>query len=787
MRVLLHRGSIFHLILLSVTAPLYAQVEFESRALQIGQSPPRGVCAVDLDQDGLVDILGVYPNEGILWWIKNEGEQIFNTIAVTSEIGGLGGKMAVADYNGDGNLDIAICSTSWPAVVDEGYIFWFEFDGEQGFTPHLIAGNYGGAFGADTEDMDNDGDFDIATIAYADGQVTWWENDGEGDFTEHMISGNVSGPYCVEIADINGDNHFDVVATAFTGNDIIWWENDGSMGFDHEHFIVSSMSYASQIVVVDLDQDGDNDIISTAEGSDILFWWEQFGNVQFESHLIAYNIDRVSPVITGDFTDDGFIDIACGGYADGSLVLFINDGMNDFTANEISDQEIGINFIDAADFDGDYDLDLVASTEPTAAITLWNNQLFHIPDNEQEWFKNDGNPVFSLLGEPDSWNSVADYSTLILPRLFRDVDSEMLYYGGYDGETWSIGLAESPSLREGWTEYPDNPVLTGTPGEWDEAGAGNGWIIREQGLYSMWYAGMDSEDVIRIGYANSVDGITWMKYVENPVFDVMNGEWDSDGVLTPCVLYIDDMYHMAYTGFHRVGEYEVCQIGYAISEDGLNWQRVQADPIIEIGCSSEWDELSCAYPFAMETDTDVLLWYLGSAGDGISTGFASSTEGIEWIKSGHNPVLTGDLNMWDSQVATCIQVNGNRGFYEMLYFGADNEPTFTGLGHAVSVPWSSTRKDSEILLPLHSSITGCYPNPFNSIAHIEFQLQAPAQTRLSVYNLLGQQVTVLTNSFLLSGNHHALWNATDLSSGAYFLILQGDGIPTSTARIHLVK
>jgi hypothetical protein len=74
-----------------------------------------------------------------------------------------------------------------------------------------------------------------------------------------------------------------------------------------------------------------------------------------------------------------------------------------------------------------------------------------------------------------------------------------------------------------------------------------------------------------------------------------------------------------------------------------------------------------------------------------------------------------------------------------------------------------------------------YPNPFNPTTRIEFSLPIAMDVELTVFNILGQQVSTLINDQRSAGNHSVLWNANDLngmklSSGIYFYMLKASGI-----------
>ncbi len=79
-----------------------------------------------------------------------------------------------------------------------------------------------------------------------------------------------------------------------------------------------------------------------------------------------------------------------------------------------------------------------------------------------------------------------------------------------------------------------------------------------------------------------------------------------------------------------------------------------------------------------------------------------------------------------------------------------------------------------------------YPNPFNPSTVISFTLPKAGLTKLSVFNILGQEVAVLENKELLSGTYKYKFDASNLSSGIYFYKLQANNY-TSIKKMMLIK
>jgi polyhydroxybutyrate depolymerase len=67
-----------------------------------------------------------------------------------------------------------------------------------------------------------------------------------------------------------------------------------------------------------------------------------------------------------------------------------------------------------------------------------------------------------------------------------------------------------------------------------------------------------------------------------------------------------------------------------------------------------------------------------------------------------------------------------------------------------------------------------YPNPFNPSTTIAYQLIKSGHTRLTVWNILGQEVATLINEDQSAGAHSVSWNAPGIASGVYFYRLESD-------------
>ena len=184
----------------------------------------------------------------------------------------------------------------------------------------------------------------------------------------------------------------------------------------------------------------------------------------------------------------------------------------------------------------------------------------------------------------------------------------------------------------------------------------------------MWYGGDDGSNT-RIGYAISEDGIHWTKDSLNPVLDLgPSGSWDDTHVVAPWVLFDGANFRMWYHG-HDGSSF---RIGYATSEDGIEWTKDALNPILDLGPLGSWDDRHVETPVVlMLDDTTFYMWYAGNDGSNTRIGLATSSDGISWTKSESNPVM--DIGTgWDNRSIFPEAVLYDGSMFQMwsfLFFG----------------------------------------------------------------------------------------------------------------------
>jgi len=140
---------------------------------------------------------------------------------------------------------------------------------------------------------------------------------------------------------------------------------------------------------------------------------------------------------------------------------------------------------------------------------------------------------------------------------------------------------------------------------------------------------------------------------------------------------------------------------------------------------------------------------------------------LTWSVSGNISVI---IVIDASHVATFTSEPGFVGHENVIFTLHDTEGATTSDTISVTVePSSDVESNTSEVIPSDYSLSQNYPNPFNPSTTIKFGLPQTTEVKLTVYNVLGQEVASLVNGVLPAGFHQTVFEAAGLSSGLYFL------------------
>jgi hypothetical protein len=88
--------------------------------------------------------------------------------------------------------------------------------------------------------------------------------------------------------------------------------------------------------------------------------------------------------------------------------------------------------------------------------------------------------------------------------------------------------------------------------------------------------------------------------------------------------------------------------------------------------------------------------------------------------------------------------------------------------------------------PTDFTLSKAYPNPFNPVTTLEYSLDRAADVKITVFNTLGNEVQTLVKQKSPAGLYKVQWDASDMSSGLYFVVLETNTVKL-TRKVSLIK
>lgn len=366
---------------------------------------------------------------------------------------------------------------------------------------------------------------------------------------------------------------------------------------------------------------------------------------------------------------------------------------------------------------------------------------FNTVDNpdDWEWIKHQG-PVLEN-GDPGSWesNGVGFPSVLLLNEVYH------MWYGGIRDDAVEIGHATSTDGIN-WIKDSQNPVLKkGEAGSWDAGRVYLPTVVHDGSIFHMWYIGANYGGIENSGYATSEDGINWTKEQSKPPFDVH------------AVIYDGELFHM---WSHYNNDLEVM---YATSENGSDWTISLDSPVMVGAEPGNWDYPRMQVSSAIVIDDTIHMCYSGGDFYTWSIGYATSPDGINWVKDTQNPVLErGEVGEWDHMYVAfgSLLYDESDHILKMWYYGGDT--IYKGdIGYA-EFDYTNAINNST-----YDQGLSIYPNPAKNILNL--QRSSFGEKVYSITSINGQ----LVQSGFLSGDEVEI-DVSHLPKGMYFVTLRSN-------------
>jgi hypothetical protein len=360
-----------------------------------------------MDGDTRLDLLGTDMRQGVVFTGRPATRGSALTIVASIPHPA---HVTLTDVDRDGIQDLLVADLGefFPADHDKGAAIWMRGLGNGKFGAFWLDG-WPRVADVESADFNGDGKNDLAVAAFGwrkTGRVSILENrttkPSQPMFTEHTIDPRPGGIHVIPV-DLNHDGRMDFVTLLAQEHEtVLAYINKGTGDFSFDQKVIYIAPHpnwgSSGIEIVDLDKDGDLDVLLThGDTFDDGFvkpyhgiqWLENTGGYPFVEHTLA-QMPGVHRAEAADIDGDGDLDVvACALLASGSdvdektlpaLVWLEQTKPGTFVRHTI---EMGFPrhaTLDVGDIDGDGDVDVVVGyfsiDKPADAwVDVWVNQM----------------------------------------------------------------------------------------------------------------------------------------------------------------------------------------------------------------------------------------------------------------------------------------------------------------------------------------------------------------------------------------------------------------------------
>jgi len=361
--------------------PAFAKLEYVPTPIgapvsEFGRPIVTNVEIVDLDGDGLADVLYCEGQQNTVRWIRQAPRGVFTEQIIGEDIRGPAHVWA-ADLNGSGRLDVLVASMGQITPNNDriGAVVVLENRDNRHFLKHVLIDHIARVTDVRGADLaghrDRRLDLVVGQFGYAQGETRWMENQGGWRFESHIVN-TQSGCIHTPVADFDGDGAPDFAALISQEWEEVHWFHNLGHGQFQDSIIWGSTNEdygSSGLAVADVNADGKPDLIYTnGDGFDYavpgsrpwhgIQWLENRGGGSFVFHRVGDLPGAFGPC-AADLNGDGTVDLlAVSCYADWtdpnavSMMAWLNDGNGNFTPVVLAHQPIQLVTAAVGDLDG---------------------------------------------------------------------------------------------------------------------------------------------------------------------------------------------------------------------------------------------------------------------------------------------------------------------------------------------------------------------------------------------------------------------------------------------------
>ena len=270
------------------------------------------------------------------------------------------GSLAVGDFNGDGNADLAATTKDFLSVLLG--------NGDGTFRVHVDYATASSPLSLTIGDFNGDGKSDLI-VTNSNDTVSVLVGNGDGTFQLHVDYATGNYPGSVAIGDLNGDDKADLVVTNYSDNSVSVLIGYGNGTFQ-PHVDYATGAPPLSLAVGDFNGDDKADVAVTLYSESPLYASSVSvlrgnGDGTFQTHMDYPTGDNPTSVAIGDFNGDGRPDLVVTNYYNTSVSVLLGNGDGTFQPHMDFATGSPPSSVAVSEFNGDRKADLVIANTLT--------------------------------------------------------------------------------------------------------------------------------------------------------------------------------------------------------------------------------------------------------------------------------------------------------------------------------------------------------------------------------------------------------------------------------------
>jgi len=321
------------------------------------------VVADDFNHDNKLDLAVAVGSSYSVSILLGNGDGTFQP-SVSYPAGNGASGLVAGDFNGDGQLDLAVAGSSNQVAILLG-------NGDGSFKPPVQYATGAVPTEVVTGDFNGDHKLDLAVTNATSNDVSILLGNGDGTFQSHVDYPAGDGPYDVVVADFNGDGKLDLGIASFYDNSVSVLLGEGNGTFEARKSYGVGVNPWS-LAAADINGDGKSDLVAVNYGSNTVTLLVNEGKGTFQGHSdLGLGAGTVPfSLAIADLGTDHIPDLAVGDFGSNNVSILLGKGAGKFRPAISYPAGFGVLQVSTGDFNGDDVADLVLSNAGSNAVSL---------------------------------------------------------------------------------------------------------------------------------------------------------------------------------------------------------------------------------------------------------------------------------------------------------------------------------------------------------------------------------------------------------------------------------